>query len=103
MLVVALNHENQPYAHKAMRCDSPMSDFQRARLQRCHEVDYAGIGCAQHLRGIGRGVVLRGQTTTYPWRGRPVGAHGLYDQGRCGVAQEKLGGRMPASGTCPLE
>ena len=58
---------------------------------------FCGVVGALCLCGIGRGVVLRGQTTTYPWRGCPVGVRGLYDQGRRGAIVAEEGVRVSRS------
>ena len=71
-------HRSLHSRHLAIRQDG---------LCRRHQVGSLCIGCALCLRGIGCRIVLRGQTTTYRWRGRLVGVRGLCDQGRRDVAK----------------
>ena len=55
-------------------------------LQGRHQVAALGVGGDLCLRGIGRGVVLRGQAIACPWWVHFVDVLCLCDQGRRGVA-----------------
>ena len=66
--------------------------IRQGRLYGRHQVAAVGVGCSLCLYGIGLPGDLRGKTATYRWWVHPVDVCGLYDQGRCVVAEAKLSG-----------